>query len=367
MLVRASTLMTLSRTVQGREIAVDAERVAHELGDEINRQRARVMAAVATLITQTNAVVDDLRNVLDAAVPVLEQAADARGLAEVWMARGTTAVTASRYAEGIAAFERARQHALDAGAIALAEYAALQIAQSMAWGPTPAGDGVARCDELMKEAKTRRGRFMISISRAMMIGFLGRFDEAEAADAEARRGLDEITGGLVPWSNIGQSLIPRAQRDYARAIEMLMEGRARLERVGDVGSQSTVEGMLSISLAYAGRDDEALAMSEESERHASIDDAASQVGLHTGRGLALGHLGRFDEALENLSKAVAIANETDHLNGHAEALQAQAEVLRLAGREEDATPSFDAAVALYRRKGNIAALRRLGVGDEANA
>jgi tetratricopeptide (TPR) repeat protein len=131
---------------------------------------------------------------------------------------------------------------------------------------------------------------------------------------------------------------------------MLMEGRANLQRVGDVGSQSTVEGALSIALANAGRDDEALAMSEESERHASSDDAASQMQLYTGRGLARGHLGRYDDALEDLAKAVDIARETDNLNGHAEALEAQAEVLRLAGPAAEAASSLQAAVELFRRK-----------------
>jgi len=201
---------------------------------------------------------------------------------------------------------------------------------------------------------------MIGVSRATMVGFLGRFDEAEAEDAAARRGIDEITGGMVVWSNIAQSDRARAQGDYSRAIEMLMQGRANLQRVGDVGSQSTVEGSLSIALANAGRDDEAFAMSRESERHASSDDASSHTRLYTCRGLAGGHLGRYDDALEDLVKAVSIARETDNLNDHAEDVEAQAEVLRLAGRAAEAASSLQAAVELFRRKGNLAALRRLG-------
>jgi class 3 adenylate cyclase/tetratricopeptide (TPR) repeat protein len=363
MLGRASALMSLNHSVQGRDLAIEAERVALENGDDVAYQRARVMRAETTLLTQSSAMLDDLRSVLDEALPVLERAGHTRGLAEVWMARGTTGNAASRYGEAKEAFERAREYALESGAIALAEFAAMQIAQSMAWGPMPAADGVALCDELMKESRTRRGRFMIRVSRAMMVGFLGRFDEAEAEDAAARRGLDEITGGMVPWSNIGQSEIPHARGDYARAVEMLMEGRANLQRVGDVGSQSTAEAVLSIALANAGRDDEALAMSEESERHASSDDAPSQMRLYTGRGLARGHLGRYDDALEDLAKSVSIARETDYLNGHAEALEAQAEVLRLAGRAAEAASSLEAAVELFRRKGNLAALRRLGQSE----
>jgi class 3 adenylate cyclase/tetratricopeptide (TPR) repeat protein len=360
MLARASALKGLGRSVQARDLAIEAERVALEIGDNVAYQRARIMGAEASLLIDTTAVMADLEGVLHEAIPILEHAGHTRGLAEAWTARGTLEYAASRYAAAMNAYERARQYALDAGAIAVAEFAASQIGASMSWGPMPAADGVARCDELMKESRTRRGRFMISLSRAMMVGFLGRPDEAEVESAAARRGIDEITGGMVPWSNIGQSEIPSARGDYARVVELLMEGRANLERVGDVGSQSTVEGALSIALANAGRDDEALAMSDESQQHASGDDAASQTLLHTGRGLALGHLGRYDDALADLARAVSIARKTDALNVHAKALEAQAEVLRLAGRTAEAASSLQAAVELFREKGNLAALRRLG-------
>jgi tetratricopeptide (TPR) repeat protein len=357
--------MTLSRWVEGREIAVEAERIAHEVGDDVAYQRARVMAAEATVLTQSDATLDELRVVVDEAQPVLERAGHDRGLAEVWIARGTTGIASARYAEAKRAIERARQYALDAGIVALAEYAAMQIAQTMTWGSTPTREAVARCDELMEESRTRRGRFMIAESRATMLGFLGRFDEAEAETAAAHRGLDEVTGGLVPWSNVGLALLARARGDAPRAVELLMEGRANRERVGDFGSQSTIEAELSLALASLGRDDDAIAMSDESERHASSDDAASQLGLHTGRGLALGHLGQIEAALENLSKALAIASQTDFLNGHAQAFEAQAEVLRLAGRNEEASRALDQAVELYRSKENVAALRRLGVDTAA--
>jgi len=85
------------------------------------------------------------------------------------------------------------------------------------------------------------------------------------------------------------------------------------------------------------------------------------MNLNVGRGLALGHRGQHDDGLEALSKAIAIARHADQLNAHAEAFEAQAEVLRLAGRNEEAARSRAEATDLYRRKENTAALRRMGV------
>jgi predicted ATPase/class 3 adenylate cyclase len=363
LLTRANALMDLRRAAELRDVAAEAETVALEIGDDVSLQRARVLRAEATLLIDPTAVIGDLHSVLDEALPVLEDAGHARGLAEAWLARGTMGIAASHYGEASRAYERGRAYALEAGVEGLADLMAYQLMQAMSWGPASAAETLARSEALLEAARTRRGRALISVDRSIALAYQGRFDEASAEHDAARAAIDEITGGKAVWSNMGQSEIPKAQGDFEREIELLMEGRANLERVADVGTQSTVEGLLSVALARAGRDEEAIAMSEESTLHASSDDAASQMRLHTGRGLARGHLGQFDAALEDLSKAVAIARETDYLNGHAEALAAQAEVLRLAGREDDAERSLEAAVALFRQKGNIAALRMLGVPE----
>jgi tetratricopeptide (TPR) repeat protein len=235
------------------------------------------------------------------------------------------------------------------------------MATSLAWGPTPSREGVTRIDELMAAARTRRGRALVAIDRAMLLAFLGRFDEARSEMEAARTSIDEGTGGKAVWSNMGWAEIPLAEGDLGRAIDLLTAGRANLQEVGDTGTQSTVEGILSVLLAMVGRDREAVEMSDEAERHASSDDFASQIRLHTGRGLALAHLGRLDEGLLAISSALETARQTDHLNGHADALHAQAEVLHLAGRDDEAARARADSIDLYRRKENLAALRRLGV------
>jgi hypothetical protein len=52
-------------------------------------------------------------------------------------------------------------------------------------------------------------------------------------------------------------------------------------------------------------------------------------------------------------RAVAIAEQTDDLNMQADTLAALGEVLRAAGRIDDATVAFTRAFKRYRAKGNI--------------
>ena len=58
-------------------------------------------------------------------------------------------------------------------------------------------------------------------------------------------------------------------------------------------------------------------------------------------------------------EAVRLAEATDLLTTHADALSDCAEVLTLAGRDEEAASALENAARLCERKGNIAALGRL--------
>jgi hypothetical protein len=54
---------------------------------------------------------------------------------------------------------------------------------------------------------------------------------------------------------------------------------------------------------------------------------------------------------------VSLVERTDALNRHADALVALAEVLELAGSEDEGREYLKQALALYERKGNVAAAR----------
>ncbi len=140
-----------------------------------------------------------------------------------------------------------------------------------------------------------------------------------------------------------------------------------LERMGEKGYLSGAAAMLA-NLRYArGEFDEAERLARLAEEAAAPDDLASQIQLRAARAQVRARRGLFVEAEETAREAIALAEQTDFLQVHARAYLALAEVLRLAGRADEARTAVDAAVALYERKGDVVGAKRawaqLAAGD----
>jgi Flp pilus assembly protein TadD len=81
----------------------------------------------------------------------------------------------------------------------------------------------------------------------------------------------------------------------------------------------------------------------------------------------LARRGSIQEAERLAREAVRLVEQTDWLQGHADALMDLAEVLRLAGRTQNAAESLRQALQLYDHKGNLvlAAKARNGLRELA--
>ena len=108
-------------------------------------------------------------------------------------------------------------------------------------------------------------------------------------------------------------------------------------------------------LCALGRYDEAEQCSRLSEELGADDDVNAQMLWRQARARALAHRGEDAQAPRLARQALALAEQTDDLNGHGDALMDLAEVLELAGEGRDvATASLRRAQAIYLRKGNLA-------------
>ena len=94
-------------------------------------------------------------------------------------------------------------------------------------------------------------------------------------------------------------------------------------------------------------------MAEVAERFTIEGDVDAQVRGTQLRAKVLARSGRFEEAVALSEEAARLAAGTDYLELRAHALMSQTEVLRLAGRTEQAVSTLRAAIELHRRKGNV--------------
>jgi hypothetical protein len=125
-----------------------------------------------------------------------------------------------------------------------------------------------------------------------------------------------------------------------------------LERQGESGMRSNLTADLAHVLHQLGRPDEALQVAMASQAIAAQDDLFAQVRWRGAAARSLAAQDRGAEADRLAAEAVAIATPTDMLTMRGDALLAQAAVAAAAGRPADATRHAQAALALYRAKGN---------------
>jgi ATP/maltotriose-dependent transcriptional regulator MalT len=128
--------------------------------------------------------------------------------------------------------------------------------------------------------------------------------------------------------------------------------------VGEKTHFCTVVSLLATAVYRQGRYEEAEELTHECERAARQNDVHTQILWRATRAKAIARKGDLGAAERLAREAVAFAGESDFLNGHGDALVAQAEVLRLAGRPAEAALAVEHAVAFYEQKGNVVSATR---------
>jgi tetratricopeptide (TPR) repeat protein len=113
---------------------------------------------------------------------------------------------------------------------------------------------------------------------------------------------------------------------------------------------STVAAILAECLRRQGRHDEAEQMLDVAAEAGDDDDLMTQVRLCAGRALLLATRGNGGEAAALARKGVALAGETEYVYLRGDSLLALGEVLRIAGRRDEAADAFREAAVLWRAK-----------------
>jgi tetratricopeptide (TPR) repeat protein len=187
----------------------------------------------------------------------------------------------------------------------------------------------------------------------------GRFAEGREALGRARTVLENLGAPLHIAGHAFLSGPLELLAGDARAAEReLRPAVDTFQRLGEKARLCSLAAFLSEALYQQDEFEEAEAYAELAEQSASREDLNPHAFSRSIRAKILARHGRFKDAEQLAREAVAIIRRGDEINHEAQVLLDLGEVLRLAGRPEDASGAVEEALALYTRKGNVVAAQR---------
>jgi tetratricopeptide (TPR) repeat protein len=291
---------------------------------------------------------------------VLSDLDDNRGLAAAWWMLAWSRWLGCQAADAEKALEHAIEHARRAGAPRLEAHGLNLLLGAGLFGPLPVGQAVRRCEEVL-ERPVGQQRIEASACRALAVlkAMQGEFDESRTLVARDRAILEELGLRLQAAAAVeGYGMVELLAGDPERAERELRRGYETLEQMGESPALANVTALLAQALYAAGRYSEALRFSEISQEASAEDDLSAQIQWRGSRAKVLARRRRRKKAEKLAVEAVVLAQQTDFLNQHGDALLDLAEVRRLDGRTAEARRPAAEAVRLYEQKGNIVSAAR---------
>ena len=343
-------------TGQGAEAVLpglaDAAERAAAAGNHVAELGLRLEhAAYEVVFEPTESAAERIRELAEEALPVFEAAGDDWGLSEMESALLLAEELQGSCADVAAAAERALGHARRAGDHTMTDWAERELIHAQYKGATP----VLECLRWLDEHPEVERRSVLPY-RDRLLAMLGRFDDAhrllaEAADRVADLGAVRFQTSLA----VHRFDIAMLQGDAASAEAAARERWESAHASGELANFMWFCCRLAQALLELGRDDEAEQWLERG-RETPSEERLPQMLWRQVRGKVLARRGELEEGERLAREAVALAEESDMLNAHADALLDLAEVLTLAS--QDARPELDRALALYERKGNLVMVER---------
>jgi predicted ATPase/DNA-binding SARP family transcriptional activator len=338
---------------------------AVELARAAGRARLAWRAALPGLGLRLNlrpehTTTDDVRKETELAIAELAELGDDLGLARAWRLLCEVYNTWNQGAALAAAAERALAHATRAGDQREQSASLAFLAMALESGPTPIGEAVQRCTDLLDQATDNRGAEVRLVENlALLRASNQQFAQARELITRARAIAEDL--GLkwamakLAWSS---GDVERMAGNLAAAERELRAGYSIYLHMGEKSHLSSLAAYLAEVLHGQGRDAEALGFTELSEAAAAQDDLLSQVRWRGTRAKILAGQRRTEQAERLAREGVRLAEQTDWLDMRADALADLADVLQQADRPQHSLPLLQHALLLYEQKGNRVGVQR---------
>ncbi|HEX6332037.1 MAG TPA: adenylate/guanylate cyclase domain-containing protein [Actinomycetota bacterium] len=344
-----------------------AERVLDELVERAEANSDRGLEANARMVrlnlqvsTQPEGIERRIEAEVERALPVLDELGDHEGQARAWRLLTLAHWEACRWGTAETAALRMVEHARLAGDRMLEDRVRPALATCALYGPRPVDAAIELCHELLDTAgDDRKGQAMTLLALAHLEAMRGDFDRSRELYGTSRRSLEELGWNLhAAVTSISSGPIELMAGDPVAAELELLRDLETLEAMGERYFRSTTAGFLAEALYRQDRLDESLEATELCEELAAEDDISSQFLWRCVRGKILARRGELAQAEAMVREGVRLIGLAEDPDTQATALLDLAEVLRLAGRQDEAAATAAEAAGLFERKGNVVERRR---------
>jgi class 3 adenylate cyclase/tetratricopeptide (TPR) repeat protein len=357
----AWSLLGLGEFEEARAREEQAVALAQTLGDRPLELRAICELGFLRATTELTLTAEEAVDLGRESVRELEPTGDERALAAAWNLVAMGENLRAHWEDLRFAFERVAEHAGRAGDRRFETDALKSLAPSYFWGPTPVSEALPRAEALLESARGKKALEAAAIRPvAGLYAMQGRFDQARQLLAQARAIHEELASPvdlrtLAFWTAPLEMLAgePAAAENELRPACEFFQAR------GEQGLLSTLAAFLADALYAQGRVDEAPHWVQVSRETATSDDHNAQAMWRSVEAKLLAQREEFDEAEAVAREAIDVIGRSDELDNQAHVHVSLVEVLRLAGRNEDAIQALDEALELFERKGNLVMTERL--------
>jgi DNA-binding SARP family transcriptional activator len=355
-------LSEMGRTAESKAMLVASLAAADGLEERGIAARALVRR-MANQLADPSLGLDEMRNITEAARETLREFGDSHGLAVAGRYLGIALTRQGRVAEALAALERALLDADASGDRATRREVVGTLANSVAQGPTPVDEAISRLDELLQS--TRNDRVLDAVITrflSVLLAMAARFDEAREHVRSSGLILDELNHNsywVYRWASVEAKELCG---DHAGAVHELVSQWQWFRESGHRGiDERAMRASYHLASFYCedGRWDEAADCLAYGRTIPVTHSTSTAVYRLTGLARVAAHRGRLADALTFAKRALEFAEPTDLLNHRARVWLALAEVERARGASVEADGAVSAAVRLYEKKGNVAAIARL--------
>jgi class 3 adenylate cyclase/tetratricopeptide (TPR) repeat protein len=297
------------------------------------------------------------------AIVIFEAAGDEGGLAMAYRLLGWSAGAACRFGDCVAAEEQAIEHARRANDVRQERRATIAYAGATYLGPTNVDDAIASCESFFEAlAGDRQSQGNLLAVLGHLYAMQGAFDHARSLVATGRGLLEEL-GLDVELARVDLEAwhVEMLAGDLDQAAARARSAYELLDAVGEKYVLSTVAYSLARTLLQRDeRLEEAELLVERSRSLATGADVDTQALWRCVKGRILARRGAFEEAEAIVGEGIALLEPTDAVLLQLDAHLDLAEVLRAAGKTDEARGAYEIALGLAELKGGVVAFETIG-------